>query len=296
MDCWEQLVKKLEDEDSEEYIYRGQTNGFCYLSGKYTPWNLQSSYTRQFGKWYSFWNFITQQLDKNLFKSYYSKYGFSKNYGLHNSKLLEKIYFLQHYGVPTCFIDFTHDPLVATYFSISGILRPGVMRYQNNISISYPEDASISVYRISTKKLQELGLKDISKNFCWEYEQFQFKDEYDLSIHAALDMRPELILSNSLNQNLINQKSCFILFDNTSDSHTICMSLEDFIIQKCIEASTDIPIDIFTLSYNLIFGKYNRHSNDYRTLFKYLKDNNITGENLFEDIQGLKYDFNFFHD
>jgi len=73
------------------------------------------------------------------------------------------------------------------------------------------------------------------------------------------------------------------------------ISFEDFLIQygKINGLSLDEPIlNIYNIKYNSII---NRLENRKKNVFKFLNDKNITGKYLFDDIQGLKYDYiNFF--
>jgi len=116
------------------------------------------------------------------------------------------------------------------------------------------------------------------------------------SIYAALDPNPEIRIGDKFdNYNLLNQNSCFLLFDNCETNN---IGFEDFIQLYAKEKNISIVepiIEIYKIPYNNIFRKLRRFDSNSVSLFKYLAMNKISGKYLFNDFQGLKYDFNFFH-
>ncbi len=296
---WEDFVSKnpVSNLNDKKYIYRGQTNSFS--NGRFTEWEIISSFNRYYSKLhYRFSQFISQQV--SFMNSTYSEYEFVKNSNILNSSIISKIYFLQHYGVPTCFIDFTYHPLIALYFSISSL--KGQSGGENTIEgfpKYYPENYCFTVLRIDTTKLQKLiGIKNLEH---FELDLFIKYDSYCIDVdrnnyaQITLDLFPVQSVNNSNNFNLLNQDSCFLLFDNASCNS---ISFEKFLhlfIEKHQVLINEPFITKYHIKYNTAFKPMKSRQPEYISLFKFLKQNNISGKTLFNDIQGLKYDFNFFH-
>jgi len=105
-DNWESLINDLKREDDKNrFIYRGQTNSFNFKTNKLYPWEIISSFDRCYPtNTYRFRNFLNQHLKQSIFEKVYQDYSFAFAKNLSYVSQIEKIYFLQHYGVPTCFI------------------------------------------------------------------------------------------------------------------------------------------------------------------------------------------------
>lgn len=296
---WKKFVKEnpVSNLENKRFIYRGQTNSI--INDEFTEWEIISSFNRFYSKQQeSFSRFISQQID--FMDSTYSEYEFVKNNNILGSNVISKIYFLQHYGVPTCFVDFTYHPLKALYFSISFLKAQLVGRHSiDGFPNFYPENYFFTVIRIDYLKLQKLigikNLKHFELDLFLKYDSYKIDiDEY-YSAHVALDLAPLQSTQNSNNFNLQKQDSCFLLFDNASCNS---VSFEKFLHQfiEKHQILVDEPfITKYHIKYNTAFKPMRSRQPDYISLFKYLKQNNISGKTLFNDIQGLKYDFNFFH-
>jgi len=145
---WQSLIDKFENLDTTNKIFRGQSNSYNSYTKKFEKWPIISSFNRYYPEdKYNFRTIIIQQLNKNEFDSYFKEYKYDKIKSLVDCNQLEKIYFLQHYGIPTCFIDFTKDPLVALYFAMSSV------RGNSGRPIGYPDDHYITIYEIDYSQL-----------------------------------------------------------------------------------------------------------------------------------------------
>lgn len=293
------------DAASHKYIFRGHSNSI-HENNKFIEWSLVSSFNRvQKKNSYSFYNLLTQQFQSDLFKIHYSDYKFKAAKELSKVSLLEKCYFFQHYGIPTCFIDFTFDPLIALYFSLSNIDGRSGGQYDvaTGSPLFYSNDTTrdyVTIYEIDHQELaRQLGIKQIkSENFTgFSIDDFIVAptNQNRFSAFLALDLDP---LSNCskiiLNHNLKKQESCFIFYDNED----VRMSLEDFIdFYFTVEnKKVEYPlIKKYNINYNSLFKKRGSQNREHESVFTYLKRVNRTGRDLFDDLQGLKYDFNFFH-
>jgi len=90
-----------------------------------------------------------------------------------------------------------------------------------------------------------------------------------------------------------------VLFDNYGGNLCLVKYLE--MLARKYHSNNQYFITRFDLKYNSVFAKLRSKHPKSMSLFSYLTNNNSTGRYLFNDIQvfndiqGLKYDFNFFH-
>jgi len=295
-DNWESLVDDLKSEQNKsKFIYRGQSNGFDSCTKKFNVWNLVSSFNRFYSnRTYLFRTFLSQQFSPDLFKIVYKDYKFEKIKELINSTLLEKIYFFQHYGIPTCFLDFTYNPIFALYFAISDVKGTNVGAFDSfGNPIFYPEDYFISIYKFDYNFiLENLNVKKISaEDFYLNYDKY-----YNGYCHIGLDLNP---IENCKNKNLDNynldkQEGCFILYDNSSNNNCLLKYLEYLVFLNDIKINKPF-VTRYDLKYNSVFPKMHSRQPTTKNLFSFLREENAIGKNLFNDIQGLRLDLNFFH-
>jgi hypothetical protein len=304
LDNWERFVELVQkDSNTTKYIYRGQSNSIDNL--KFGRWSISSSFNRTYShdNSFRFNSFISQQVNDDLFRIKYGAYKYREVNTLLKLDALSKCYFLQHYGVPTCFIDFTYNPLIALYFAISSLQGSSGGRYdeQGNCT-SYSTSCNtdyISVYRLNYELLiKYLNIKSIGLNdfdiwlSSYELHLHEFADIY---ANVALDLNPTQRLHKEYSYNLHAQEGCFLLYDNRSARR---LSFEEFLrsylLYKSIEIDAPI-ITVYNIGYNSLYAKMKSRQPSSISIFKYLESQNITGKYLFDDIQGIKYDFNFFH-
>lgn len=288
-------------EKSSDFIYRGQTNS--YNNYKFNEWKIVSTYNRntQFEK-IRFNSFLNQQLDDGLFDIYYRNNQFVKDKNLENSDLVSKLYFLQHYGISTCLIDFTHNPFVALYFAMSSLNshRGGTFNDQG-FPTYYPEKCTISIYQINHKLLVEkLKIQEINNKIGYEYDKnFEFKTNVNLrkTVHIGIDTNP-IQKTNDLidNYNLTKQEGAFIFYDNHyNKEYDFIEFITDYIDENKIELNEPL-VKIYKIKYNELYKPMRSKNPNFKTAFQILKEKQKTGNYLFNDYQGLKYDMIFFHD
>ena len=306
-DRWEDFVEHFKDYKSNnegKFIFRGHSNESQYL-GKFTKWSLISSFNRTQPKFgYSFSDYLIQQFESELFRITYGNYAYKKIRLLTKSSVLRKCYLFQHYGIPTCFIDFTFNPLIALYFSLTNIPgRSGGSYDMDGNPGFYSNDKDkdyVSIYQIDTHLLQQiLGVKQISsRTFGWKtldhYTISAFKKLHFPSL-IGLDLRPTFGRNGLLkNHNLFRQEGCFLYYDNEESG----LSFEKFVETYCEDHDISVPssiITIYNINYNSLFKKMHSRQPNHISVFRFLKEKKLTGQFLFDDLQGLKYDFNFFH-
>lgn len=278
---------------NSNFIWRGHTNSI--INRKFYRWKLISSFNRFYDNGYSFSWFLGQQL---AFFNYYEKYQYKEINQLSKLDTLGKCYFLQHYGVPTSFIDFTHDPLIAFYFALTSFkaVVGGSKDINGEWAIYSNEETRdyITIYQLNTILLrQKLEVKEIGK--CFDDTLLKYKSDYPLhsSAKVALDLNPASRIDDE-NFNLEKQKSCFLLFDLEYPTGSACF--EDYLRQNVKQKNISLEEPILIL-HNINYNSLMENNNLKReSAARFLKNKKVFGEFLFDDIQGLKYDFNFFHD
>lgn len=168
----------------------------------------------------------------------------------------------------------------------------------------YPENYYFTIYKIDCIKLKEVlkvqELKHLGQNIWLEYDFYRINIDENSFGHFALDLDPLSKINNpESNYNIRNQHSCFLLYDNARfTNHPKGSGFEDFLIKylepNCNEITQPI-IYKYQIKYNSAFRPTHQHRHEIKPLFSFLKEQQVIGCNLFDDIQGLKYDFNFFH-
>lgn len=307
---WTQLVKHLTVTKDNSKIYRGHSNDFGqkpranniqeFIDGARGTtaephyWKLISSFDRFYNGRYPFGLFLSQQLENNNFHWHYKNYNYNFIGRLLNCNHLERIYFLQHYGIPTCFIDFTKNPLIALYFAISTVrTSPTYTPDSKGNPVFYPsKNLFISLFEINHEKISEiLNPKPIDKSFSYmTYGRFKMSH----GIHFAFDIDPLNNIEGFENHyNLKKQEGCFVLFDKGSKKYELDTFIRSELNERGI-SYTDL-LKEYRLNYNEIFVSHDIDNLGNINLFSYLCKKNISGKILFDDIQGLKYDLNFFH-
>lgn len=289
---WQDYLKKFENYNTKSpYIFRGQSNSI-ERDKKFIDWKLTSSFNRYYFEYnFSFFTFVNQHLEASLFKRYYSDYIAVSKTPLHDKfNALQKLYFLQHYQIPTCLIDFTFDPLIALYFSISSIKGFSGSQYDGlGNPLVYPKDCYMSVYQINHEILTEFGIKNvIDVNGTFLYDNASYIFEKKESPILALDLNPT---APSEIYNLEKQKGCFLLFDNRNNNQT----LEDYLESEIKFRTKDFKEPVIVVYKINWYTIYRNMLTVEPSLFSCLKEKGICGKELFDDLQGLKYDLNFFY-
>jgi hypothetical protein len=128
-------------------------------------------------------------------------------------------------------------------------------------------------------------------DFPYSYSKYLIKYCY-----LGLDLNPLRNCHNSSldNYNLKKQDCCFLLFDN--ENRDMCLINFLKILREENKSLVEQPIITrYDLKYNQAFAKLHSRQPTSIILFSYLRQQKSTGKFLFNDIQGLKYDLNFFH-
>jgi hypothetical protein len=193
---WEEFVKDnpKSNINDKKYIYRGQTNGeIINNEGKteFVEWPIISSFNRQVkSEQLSFDKFIFQQVSF-IPTNKYNNYKIVRERKLSEANTISQIYFLQHYGIPTCFVDFTFHPLIALYFAISDMSMQSGGKYTiDGFCNDYPDDYYFTIYKIQIEEFRELlkiqNLKHLDLKIFVEYDDYRIDIDYDYHGHFAL--------------------------------------------------------------------------------------------------------------
>ena len=115
-------------------------------------------------------------------------------------------------------IDFTRDPLYALFFAISGIKIPVVRKLINKKPATFPENHYFTIIQLHVKNLIEYyGIKKIlDPDICSTYNQYSLNCVGLNEVRIGLDLDPAQKIKTFKNKNLIRQKGCFLLFDNST--------------------------------------------------------------------------------
>ncbi len=295
-DDWRDMVEIFDSlKNDDKFIYRGQSNLYDFKSDNFYTWDIVSSFNRFYpegAKTYKFDTYLQQQFQSKLFSNTYKDYYFVQKNNIVNYTYLQRVYFFQHYGIPTCFIDFTFNPLIALYFAISSVkTSSGGALDENNNLVLYPQDCYLSVFRINKNDLIRIfNIKKINQSD-FPFHYYKYYVNSILNCYIGIDFEP---YSGKKNFNLEKQMSCFVLFDNNGLDIGLVKFLDH--IKRCLKISIQEPLIVeYRLKYNAILKRFSSVPPQNMGLFTYLSRKKVSGKYLFDDIQGLKYDFNFFH-
>lgn len=278
----------------DRFIFRGESNGHGYMNEN---WDLTSSFKRYFvGNELSFQTFIAFNLEAGTFSGFFNGYNYPESDKLPQASYVEKLYFLQHYGLPTCFLDFTRDPCIALYFAIAGLRIPYGRQYNDRGYISFDQDRFIKVYQLDVQLLRDIfRINDLDdNNYSNNYNRFKVSLSQNRSVFMAIDTNPLDKISYLNHHNLKNQEGCFILFDNTEDKENI--SLNQFLLE-ILEEYNKNPSEFPVIIEHRFYLSQLRGKDEKDSIFHFIRnDKRIRGDLLFNDIQGLKNDLMQIHD
>jgi hypothetical protein len=268
-------------------IFRGQSN---FNFSKPEIWDIKSSFNRAFN-------------GTNFLKNKYAEYGNIRNYlKIYKTASTENLpevitfcdvlQFFQHYSIPTPLIDFTSDPLIALYFSLSAV-------------------PSYSSGHFGDKRKRHLTITEIDLDEFEKYFSISEMDKVETLLNHKIDttkddypkvikklqsdynkcLKPKGFVIDfflepniQINPNLFRQKGVFLYLDSNESFESL---LELNIKNNKIKPSKPILI-----KHNIPYEKcFTTPANNCLNIFSYLQFKQKTGVYLFEnDIQGLKYD------
>ncbi len=284
---WNEFIEITENlTDSHKFIWRGQSN---------SPWDIwelvPAFYRNQSYKKFYFFGWANKLFQSPYFNTLFYHYNFPEKDMFLKLDLLGRLYVAQHYGIPTCFMDFTWNPLIALYFGMSGVGGTDILKQSDGNLKDYPADWMMSIYCIDIGRLIDLlGIQTKLDVF----EDFESMGSY-LYLKKCLKERSLWGFDDNPAKRMGSwkhaekQESCFLLFDH----HIINNeppSIEQTLRKYYPEAIPDPPIIIYRIPAMSILSDYR---NEKMQLFEYLRRKDICGSSLFEDLTGIKYDLAF---
>jgi hypothetical protein len=315
LSSWKEFVDYCSEIQEGKYLFRGQSNYSNELSRggnneNFKRWELQSSFDRIYPKSaHDFSNFISSIIGS--FNTYFKRYDQIFNEpklseDLAKANASEKLKFFQHYGIPTCLIDFTFDPLTALYFAVSDI------KYESGGQTDEFPNCYFSIFHINHSLLHEkIGVKylnnSIEENSFLEFFHYNNfgkcinhkNDNLKYFYSSWIDIPDNYPFK--WNENIKLQKGCFLLFESepyldTKKKWDTKKRSFEWMLQHFEsitgEKSKEPILTIYNIPYKSIFANDVREGYN-GSLYEFMKKNKKLGRYLFNDIQGLKYDIQF---
>lgn len=240
------LLHELDILDNN-YIFRGHANA---------DWPLQSSLERTIGGAWS--EGRVQQFEDLSLMKFKSKFSIYNRENTKPSSKLSWLSAMQHYGLPTRFLDFTSSPYVALYFAME------------NYDPYLNKDLSIFALNYEDFLIESIDyIKSRDSKFHYEYNSIHvdqdkiFDDIVDrFSYDIIWITEPEI-----LNVRLDRQAGSFLMSGNRNLKIETALNLD--IYKKC-------RLKKFIISKNL-----------YREIFALLRKMNLDSKSLYGDLDGL---------
>lgn len=203
---------------------------------------------------------------------------------------IDVLQFFQHYSIPTPLIDFTSDPIVALYFSLSPIpsYSEGYFgdKRKRYLTITENDLAELEKYFLLTgndevEKLLNREIDSSKDDYCEALKKL--KSDYNKSFKKKFVIDFFLEPNIKINPNLFRQKGVFLYLDSVDSFEQILESNIKYLKLK--------PRKPFLIKHNIPYEKcFVTERNNCLNIFSYLQFKQKTGIYLFEnDIQGLKY-------
>lgn len=284
---WKSFVSEIEQRSNlENSIFRGQSNFDVKLNDsptanndEFKEWQINSTFCRQ-NRITSFKMKVLKHLKTDKWEEIISKFEHIKDkMVLEKINLLERIQYFQHYKIATPLIDFTKDFNIALYFATNEI-QFGDSRSLNG---EYP-NCFFNIIEVNTKMLTDIYC--LKKLELTDINSLDLNNFENNGTTFFLHLNPPNTLN--ANFNLKIQKSVFIYLESS-------FSLEEYIGMQNISEDKPKPITYHLIPYNSIssIGLNSNSKNQSDQLINYLRAKKCLGYNLFNDLQGLKYDLNF---
>jgi len=264
---------KNEEEHFEQYqkndIYREITHWdrFVFRGQADCMWELETSLYREYHRT------LPPENDKSLFdrekmllREFVRQYSrFGSNQLFDDKEYYEWFTLMQHYGVPTRFLDFTYSFYVALYFASQNV----------NIKDEY-DTTHFSIYAVNyrwlEKRFNEIAPKRIVDLFKEKDNLGKNKEIQEQIINSKDDRFMAVRNANCFNYNsrLVHQRGTFLIPTDLDENFmsNLYATLTD---GDNIYNDKVIKINVFLLDKHLVY------------LYKQLRHMGVSAENLFED-------------
>lgn len=253
----------LDDADREmthwdSFIFRGQEND---------EWELETSLRREYNRLLPIQNdvsfFDREKMFLREFIRQYSRFGNNRMFD--DTEYYEWFALMQHYGVPTRFLDFSYSFYIALYFA------------SKSVNFNKPDDTTnFSIYAVNYRWIEQRFKKIAPRRIL---DLFDKKDnlgknkEIQKEIVDSKDDRFKAVRNaNCFNYNsrLVHQRGVFLIPTDIDESFmtNLYATLTD---GDKIYNNKVIKINVYLNSKHLVY------------LYKQLRHMSISAENLFED-------------
>lgn len=277
--------------EKEGYIFRGQSNG---NSKQHSSWKISSSFYRAYGSHFmTFTSYLLSIIDL-INDPEDKKYRYEKLDNIKSLSSKEQLYLLQHYGIPTCLIDFTKDPKIALFFAMANIMYSSSFISDGEAikNLNFDANRYLSVFQVNTNLLKEEPFNIEQMNYEKIFDNKYEISQYHPTVNIALDPVQEISDKNLLS-NLDKQRGCFIFFDSSNYDIDLIQYLQEVLDDAKKNENKNITLDGPIITEHQFYLQ-DLITNDDKSLIHYVtKTLKITGKSLFDDIQGFRYDLNY---
>jgi len=254
----------------DEYYKLDKWNPFIFRGQENTEWEPETSLYREYMKLGPKKKneeddlFIKEKMILREFQRNYNRFGVRNH--INENDYYEWFSWMQHYGVPTRFLDFTHSFFVAVYFA------------SKNISFEKKNTASFSIYAVHRlwleKRYKDFLPDEILELYYGTNGDSFGKDpviqekvlNYKPRFKAVINMDPF-----NLNERLVQQRGIFLFPTDLSSTF-----MENLYSMLVYEDNKPIKSRIIKIDVKL-------SRNDLIYLYKQLNNMNINAQTLFEN-------------
>jgi len=197
--------------------------------------------------------------------------------GISTNNSLAYLSYMQHYGVPTPLLDFTHSALIGLYFAVENLHfgSPSEREIDNYCSFYVVDETNPFLY--STMKSFEKELKN-EKNGDIDY------DRYLISFPILFVTNKNIAFKILNNTNIVNQQGMFF-YNNSPD-----MPIEQSYLESINSLKEDLSDDEYNkLNYNEHFATcWNIHKSLKPYILSKLKEKGLSKKFIYPDNYDLK--------
>jgi len=127
-----------------------------------------------------------------------------------NYNLVDYLYIMQHYDIPTRLLDFSKDELIALYFAVANLKKDKVLDCDEEIEDYFEKDGD-SDLGASVHIIDPIYTNENTNIFVNLKDQILNIDNIDIDVLSNIDL-PLCIETDNQDSRIISQKGVFLLF------------------------------------------------------------------------------------